>query len=395
MGFLQSGGEWALMAMDGLQQMVQSTRKEDNLKALMIIEKVPQKGLVRLLLPLLQSSDPDIVRRALLVAGHIGHVQTLSFVFQALDKPEFQEEALQALSLYGSKVFPPLEKMLQNPNVPFTRRKSLILFLGLLQNGEGKQILLRNLYIQDIKMRKEIFRAILDSKITWTAMKRKKILRQGINQDVIWWNQLNQHIQACQSAPLPVLGDSFAFIRHSLEEMRQDLRELILDQLILFKPNALVKKAVKIIRGKPSQKFISACGILQDLLPTKLYKSVHPILLAPVIETEQEKISMDAEQAKHFLGQLIQAPDIPINHWIIASALLGIQKIGKDDFEAILDKAFSFQSSIVLEAALDLLTHSKWDKKAQEDYLKEQINKVPKNLILEDYIKHRRKNDHL
>ena len=75
--------------------------------------------------------------------------------------------------------------------------------------------------------------------------------------------------------------------------------------------------------------------------------------------------------------------------------MLGIQKIGKDDFEAILDKAFSFQSSIVLEAALDLLTHSKWDKKAQEDYLKEQINKVPKNLILEDYIKHRRKNDHL
>ena len=113
------------------------------------------------------------------------------------------------------------------------------------------------------------------------------------------------------------------------------------------------------------------------------------------MDVEQEKISMDVEQTEHFLGHLIQAPDIPVNYWIVTSALLGIQKIGKDDFEAILDKAFLYPSSIVLEAALDLLSHSKWDKEMQESYLKKQINKVPKNLMLEDYIKHRRKNDYL
>ena len=372
-----------------------STDKNDNLNALMIIDKVPQEGLVRLLIPLLQSPYLEVVRSALLVAGRIGHVQTLNFVFQSLDKPELQDQALQALSLYGKKVFPPVEKMLSNKNIPFTRRKSLILFLGLLSSGEGKQVLLRNLYVPDIKMRKEIFAAVLNSQIMWIARSRKKILYKGIQQDVLWWHQLGRGIQACQLVPLPALGDSFAFLRHSFNEMRQDIRELILEQLVLLKPNSLIKRATDILRGTPSQKFISASGILQDLLPAKLYKLIAPVLLAPITETDEEKISMDLAQTTRFFESLILSPAFPVNRWIVASALYGLQKIEKKDFSMVLEKAFSCASPVVLEAALELLKHSKWDKKKQEDYLMAQLKKVPKNLILADYINHRRKNDYL
>ena len=34
--------------------------------------------------------------------------QNLSFIFQALDDPNLQEEAFQALSMYGKKIFPPV-----------------------------------------------------------------------------------------------------------------------------------------------------------------------------------------------------------------------------------------------------------------------------------------------
>ena len=395
MGFLQSGGECALLAMDGLQQMVKSPHKEDNLKALMIIDKVPQEGLVRLVTPLLQKNDLEVVRSALLVAGKIGHVQTLNFVFQSLDNPDLQEEALQALSLYGKKAFPPLEKMLSNPNVPLTRRKILIQFLGLLSSGEGKQVLLRNLYVPDIKMRREIFNAVLHSKITWVARSRKKILLKGIKQDVIWWHKLKKNMSVCQSAPVPALGDSFAFLRHSFKEMCQDIRGLILDQLILLKPNDLVRGAVQILRGSSSQKFVSASGILQDLLPSKLYREIRPILLAPLLEEETEKISVDVEQAENFFKQIILTPDIPVDRWMIAAALYGLQKGNETDLNAVLNKVFSCSSSVVLEAALYLLSHSKWDEKQQEEYLEMQLKKVPKNLVLDDYINHRRKNDYL
>ena len=391
MGFLQSGGECALLAMDGLQQMVQSSCKQDNLNALRIIDKVPQEGLMRLLIPLFQNSDIEVVRSALLVAGHIGHVQTLNFVFQALDKPELQEEALQALSMYGKKVFPPLEKMLSNPNVPLVRRKMLILFLELISSGEGKQVLLRNLYLPDIKMRKEVFKAISNSKITWVSRARKKVLIQGINQDVAWWHQLQQFVLKCQQSPTPLLGDTFSSLKRSFVEMQQDLRELILMQLLLLKSNTLVKKTISILNGKPTQRFISAAGILQDLFSPKLYQKICPILLAPLAIDDDKPQLMDIEQATTFLEKLIVDPDIPVDRWILANALYGLQKVGDKRTLFVLEKAFLIPEPIVLEAALDLLTHLEKDKKEQEKYLESQINKVPKNFILEDYLNRRRK----
>ena len=395
MGFLQSGGEWALLSMDGLQQMVQSPHKTDNMNALKIIDKVPQEGLVRLLIPLLKNSDLEVVRSALLVAGRIGHVQTLNFVFQSLDNPELQEEALQALSLYGKKVFPPLEKMLSNPNVPFTRRKMLILFLGFLASGEGKQVLLRNLYLSDIKMRKEVFKAISNSKITWVSRKRKKILTYGIMQDVVWWNQLQQLGLKCQQSPTPLLGDTLASLKRSFVEMQQDLRELILMQLVLLKPNILVRKTISILMDRPSQRYISASGILQDLFSYSLYQKIRPILLAPFMIDEEKSQLMDTEEAVTFLEQLIMNPTIPTDRWILSNALYGLQKVGNAKSLFVLEKAFSDPSPVVLDAALDLLTHLEKDKKTQEKYLEKQLHKVPKNFVLEDYLNHRRKNDYL
>ena len=396
MGFLQAGGEWALLAMDGLQKLVLSPKKHDNLSALIIIDKVPQKGLVRLVLPLLQSKDLDVVRSALLTAGRIGHTQTLSFIFQSLDNPELQEEALQALTMYGKTAFPPLEKMLFNPNVPFTRRRSLILFLGLLPSGEGKQVLLRSLYLPDLKMRKEVIKAILNSKIMWVSHARKKMLLQGITQDVQSWHLLNQYISSCSQVPLPALGDSFAFLRRAFWEARQDLRELILGQLILLNPGSLVRKAVDILNGAPTQRFISAAGILQDLLSSKLYRQIRPVLLSPVADPDEEKQKpMDVEEAKHFLEQLVVLCPIPSNRWITAAALYGLQKIGNEQSEMVLNKAFQCASPVVLEAAMELLAHLRPDKKAQEEYLKKQFQKVPKNINLENYLTQRRKNDYL
>ena len=396
MGFLKSGGEWALLAMDGLQKLVLSRNKVDNLCALNIIDQVPQEGLVRLILPLLKSPHVEVVRSALLVAGHIGHAQTLSIIFQSLDNPALQEEALQALFLYEKKAFPPLEKMIQSSNVPFSRRKMLVLFLGLLPSGEGKQILLRNLYLPDQKMRKEILSEILNSKITWISRKRKKILKKGLAQDVKWWHLLNRQFQMCQRVPLPVLGDSFSFLRNAFFEMQQDLRELILDQLFLLKPTPLLQKTLNILKEKPSSKFVSAVSILQDLLPRKVYQLVYPVLLSPASEVKEKGVSpMDVEQAKHFLEQLVLNPSFPVNRWIVASALYGLQKVGDMRNQTVLEKAFLWPSPVVLEAGIELLGTFEPDKKKQSSYLSRQIHKMPKNIILEDYLNNRRKNDYL
>ena len=152
--------------------------------------------------------------------------------------------------------------------------------------------------------------------------------------------------------------------------MQQDLRELILNQLILLKPNTLVQKSVKILQGNPSQRFISAASILQDLLPSRLYRLVHPVLLAPLAEFEENKeVFLDISQAKYFLEQLILNPDFPVDRWMIAAALYGLQKIGDDHSKIVLEKAFLSPSSVVMEAALDLLEHLEPNKKQQERFV--------------------------
>ena len=260
--------------------------------------------------------------------------------------------------------------------------------IGLL---EGKQVLLRNLYLSDIKMRKEVFKAVSNSKIIWVSRMRKKILTQGIIQDVAWWHQLHQFVLKCQQSPTPLLGDTFSSLKRSFIEMGQDLRELILMQLILLQPNTLVRKTISILQDKPSQRYISAAGILQDLFSQKLYQKVQPVLLAPLITKEEKPQLMDVEEARTFLEQLIVNPSIPTDRWIMTNALDGLQKVGNEHTLFVLDKAFSNPSPLVLEAALNLLTHLKRGKKDQEKYLGKQLHKVPKNFVLEDYLNHRRK----
>ena len=77
------------------------------------------------------------------------HPQLLPPVFEALDDVRTQEYALIAIDRYGKRAFPPLEKMLHNPDVPRVRQKVLILFLNSLNSGEGKQIHIRALNVQD------------------------------------------------------------------------------------------------------------------------------------------------------------------------------------------------------------------------------------------------------
>ena len=95
------------------------------------------------------------------------------------------------------------------------------------------------------------------------------------------------------------------------------------------------------------------------------------------------------------MEQLVVSCPIPSNRWITAAALYGLQKIGNEQSEMVLNKAFQCASPVVLEAAMELLAHLRPDKKAQEEYLKKQFQKVPKNINLENFLTQRRKNDYL
>lgn len=387
LGFLKTGGECALLAMDGLQHLAQSTRKEDIFQALDIIDQVPQTGLIRLVLPLLKHADKEVVCRALLTAGVIGHTQSLSFVLSALDEVDLQESALLALKNYGKLALPPIEKMIGNVHVPLARRKKLVLFLAQLSSGEGKQILLRSLNVADQKLRKDILKALWDSKIVWVRNQRQKILLPTLKRDIQRWYWLWENVQKCGQSPDPVLADSFGFLIRSFKDSLNDLRLILLYQLLLLYPNDLVLYAIQMILKKQISAQMNGVELLQDLIPHKLYVSLRPILMAPIEEQEKNgTISLGKTQAYHFLKKLILNPDFELDRWAVAAALYGLKHVGSFDDLAVLKKAFASSFPVVWEAGLDALRY--WgDKPRQKAFLKTFVEENP-HLSFTHFLKH-------
>ena len=383
LGFLQAGGESALLAMDGLQKMAQSLRKKENLKALDIIDYMPQTGLVRLILPLLKSSDVDVMRHALLTAGRIGHVQALSFVLSALDTPAYQESALSALKMYGVRAFPPIEKMLANPYVPLDRRKKLILFLMMQKSGQGKQVLIRNANIAEQKLRKDILKAILDSDIILISRRRKKALKQSILNDIERWHWLQDNIQKCRQAPDARLADSFAFLTRSFEDSIQDTRLVILYQLMLLYPESVIERAVKILLNNQTRHYETAISLLQDLLPRSLWHKLYPILMN---QADNESQPLNVVQATVFLSQLVGHCAFSVDRWVQSCALYGLKQIGNEDLLPVLKTAFHTPWPIVWEAALDNLDIWIEDPIQKKDFLNSVMLQTP-NLAFNLYLK--------
>lgn len=383
LGFLQAGGDSALLAMDGLQKMAQSSQKIKNLKALDIIDYIPQTGLVRLILPLLKSSDVEVVRHALLTAGRIGHVQALSFVLSALDVPAYQEAAISALKMYGARAFPPIEKMLASPYVPLDRRKKLILFLMMQNSGQGKQVLLRNINISEQKLRKDILKAILDSDIILVSRRRKKALKQSILNDIDRWHWLHDNIQKCRHAPDTRLADSFAFLTRSFEDSLQDTRLVILYQLMLLYPESVIERAIKILLSNQVTHYETALSLLQDLLPHSLWQKLLPVMKNQV---ENEEQSLNVNQSVSFLSQLVGHPVFSVDRWVQSCALYGLKQIGNADLLPVLKTAFHTPWPIVWEAALDNLDVWVQDSAHKKDFLNSVMLQTP-NLAFNFYLK--------
>ena len=322
-----------------------------------------------------------------MTAGKIGHVQALSFVLSALDYPEYQEAAMEALKKYGKQAFPPIEKMLTNPYVPLERRKKLVLFLQTQDSGEGKQILLRNINISEQKLRKSILKAILDSKIIWIAHRRRKVLKQNILKDIERWHWLQDNIQKCRQAPDARLADAFAFLLRSFEEDCQDTRLMILYQLMLLYPETLIERAVEILLSTTPQHYEVALSLLRDLLPYRFCQKLEPVLMNKHHEDNQ---SLSTPQAVHFLTSLIAYSDFTMNRWELSCILLGLKQLGNIDLLPILKKAFHTPWPVVWEMALDDL--NTWvEGTAQKNSILKSIMMENPNLAFNTYLKQQEK----
>lgn len=354
LGLLKLGGDQALLAMKDLQKLAFSKKKADQLSALKIIEQAPLSGLALLVEPLMKSSDVDVARQALLTAGAMRHPQLLPPVFEALDDVRTQEYALIAIDRYGKRAFPPLEKMLHNPDVPRVRQKVLILFLNSLNSGEGKQILIRALNVPDQKLRRIVMNCLINSGIIWIHADKKALLLAGLNKDIDRVHKSLDFIQTQTISPTHETEEAFLFLRRALQEDIFETRKLILLQLQLLKPHPLFSKAIRILLSDRRDQYDAALGVVQDFLPAKLYKKIKPIVLlsdADVKPHGATRVILE-EQAVENLSAFLLKPPFVLPPWIKATLLYTLRKLGYEEGKSAVLAALKDTNSLVLEAAI-------------------------------------------
>lgn len=369
-GFLKLGGTHALLAMDGLQKLVFSKKKTDQLNALNIMYMAPNTGYARLLTHLFRSTDIDVLNQSLLTAGVVHHPQTLSFIFKSLDNLDLKESALTALKSYGKGAFPMLEKMLNRPDIPAKRQHTLVLFLGALNSGEGKQILLRSLTIPNQKLRKAILTTLLNNGIVWIQNNRKKLLKTSIQKDITRIQFWMRFLELFGTPPTHETEEAFKYLRQGIEEDIADTRLLILYQLLLQKPHPLFFQAVQILKGADYNLYPTALGVIQDFLPHRLFQQIKPIILYPMQPIKMAEVQYHSiPQLTQSIGALITKPEFTIPSWILANALYCLRKLGDTHGLDAVRQALKKTDPLVLEAAIYALARLESDAQKRHTLL--------------------------
>ena len=373
-GFLGHGPEWIPAVLPVLESLAQSKNMRDNLLALSLIDRYPYPELTPLVATLIKNANRSIVRRALLAAGSLQAPQLLPFVLRALDDPDLQETALLALTRYEKSAFPPIEKMITNPEIPTLRRKQLVLFLGSLPSGEGKQILLRSLKIDHQKLRKTIAQTILDSAIQWTHPDKETILKQCLQKDIARISWLLHLREVFINAPTHESEEAFEFLLRALQEDIYDTRELILYQLLILKNNTLFHRAVRVLLTDNYELYLPAISVIQDLVSNALYQKLKSVLILPLAQKHKATLSgLSVSEAVLALNEILINPPVRLNHWIRSTVLYTLRRLGSPLGIPAAEAALADYHPIVLEAAVWALVRLQPDK----DLLHQKLLTIP------------------
>lgn len=351
-GFFRIEGAATLMAMEVLQRLAQSKKPQDQSAALKVMAEAPNPGFVRLLMPLLKSTRPAVECQALLTAGAIRPPEALPDIFRALDRVETQEAALTALKQYGKSAFAPIEKMMMSHDAPLLRRKLLVLYLGALPSGEGKQILMRATDIDHLKLKKIILMNLVDSGLKWTRT-HKEALRKSLKKDLAYIARLMAFRDKYHQAPTHESAEAFGFLMRALEETIDDARDVILYQLLLLHENALFEKAVRILLSASHAYYLPAMGVVQDLLPSRFYQKLKPVLVLP-LEQNRESLTppVSESEAVAALLELVKPEGYHLSPWATACALYCLRRLGDKAALPALYNMLTVKHPVVLEAAI-------------------------------------------
>ena len=364
-GFLFGRGAWREKVIEKVITLACSSKEKDNLIALAIMTRHPRQEWVPAVAQLLNTTHLSVMKAALTAAGKLASPVLLNRLLPLLDEMRWRDHVLETLNEYGKQAFPAIEKMILSDSVPIDRKKELILFLGRLPSGEGKQILLRTLFSVNRILRLSVIESLEDAEIVWVHQDRKRVLKRAIQSAVTEWNEMQEMLIQAENLEEVKLVKIKELFGQAIQEEMDRTRSLVLELLGLYTLVPLGKKALETLKGHDLNAYAGAVSCLEDIVPKKIYKKVRSVLLYPTEKEPPSKLEKIPTAA--FLNSFILNPFEWTNAWLQVLSLYGWREMKDPAGLVAVKEGLKATDWNVLEAALSALGKLEKNKTKAEE----------------------------
>lgn len=145
-GLLRSGGlDGVLLAGSRLNELLRSSRSKDRQFAAEVIGEVGRTAFYRPLLGLMEDSDAEVERAAMLAAGKLRNPRLVAPLIERLREPAQREASLRALASFGEAALPALAAASDRKGAAEVDRVRLIRLIGRIRSESSKDRLVDDL----------------------------------------------------------------------------------------------------------------------------------------------------------------------------------------------------------------------------------------------------------
>ncbi len=223
---------------------------------------------------LLDDANAEVVRAALVAAGHRGDPGLVHAMLPKLEDGGLQDDAVQALTRLGEGIVPDLRRALEDPGLHLDVRREIPRILSTIGGAEAREALVANLLANDPTLRDDIVASLGRLHMQHPDLRvERRTVEMALTAEVVA-HYLSYQILGSLRSSFPETDPLVRGIEHAIEQERSRILGLIAPLL----PHMDMQSVSGALRSSNPAMRANALELLDNVLSTDLRQLVVPLV---------------------------------------------------------------------------------------------------------------------
>lgn len=342
-----SGIDGVLAAGGNLNDLLDSEIPDERKLAAQVLGEVAISGFYRPLLKLLEDSDPQVRKSAIIASGNLKNPRLLSLLLKNFSEPAVRKDAVAAVVAFGETVLPELEKAFDAAIYDNSVRIRIIRALGRIRGERAIEILKKKMDFSEVEIRRHVLEALV-------ACRYRETDRDMITERI--WKEVEDATWILSVLIDIGEGEDTSLLARALKgELEKNRKRIFLLMAMVYPPSEIRNAEIN-LGSTDAQKRSYAVESLDTRVSKDIKDAVFPLIedlnpsqrLSRLIRFRKEESSSRHECLKQILGRSREW----ISSWTKACALFTIGKISTMEFYDTVIRSLTDPDPIVKETAI-------------------------------------------